>query len=337
MPDPKKITRYFKVFALIVMVMLIGATCSQESAENTEETRSELIQPNKWWESLPRPVYDGLEKVDTSQIWYEVYRLTEDTYAIYEPYQFEEAICYLAVGEEGGIVIDTGTGLGDLKAVITELTTFPVTVVNTHTHWDHVGANSQFDDIACYNHPECIKKLTDGVSNRKLHPSLAGDSVWKPLPKHIDPETWSIPPVQPSYVFEDGHIFDLGNRRLEVIYTPGHSPGSVCLLDSKNRILFTGDTFFPGPLYAHPEDVNISDYIASIQKMETRLPEYDHVCAGHNDPWVESEVIRRVSKAFTEVMNGGGSYKEDRGLRRYRFAGFDILIRSDQIAHYQKK
>jgi glyoxylase-like metal-dependent hydrolase (beta-lactamase superfamily II) len=124
---------------------------------------------------------------------------------------------------------------------------------------------------------------------------------------------------------------------LQVVYTPGHSPGSVCLLDRKNRILFTGDTFFPGPLYAHPADVNIEDYIDSIKKMESLLGEYDYVCSGHNDPWVKSEVIARVSKAFSEIMNGKGEYAEDKELRRYHFEGFDILIRSDQIIKYGKK
>jgi glyoxylase-like metal-dependent hydrolase (beta-lactamase superfamily II) len=317
-----------------IVMMSMSMTCSKEPEEVAEETRSELIQPSKWWESLPRPVYKSLEKVESRQKWYEVYKLTEDTYAIYEPFQFEEAISYLAVGNVKAVVIDTGTGIGDLKELVGELTDLPVSVINTHTHWDHVGANSQFDEIACYDHPECVGKLTRGFSNEKLRPSLTGDSIWRPLPENIDPQTWSIPPVHPTNTFENGHIFDIGGRTLEVVYTPGHSPGSVCLLDKKNRILFTGDTFFPGPLYAHPEDVNIEDYIASIKKMEALLGEYDHVCAGHNDPWVNSEVIVRVSKAFSDIMNGKGAYKEDKGLRRYRFDGFDILIRADQITKY---
>lgn len=329
--------RTFKSLQIIglsfVMIFQIFA-CTQESEQATEETRSNLVQPSKWWESLPRPIYSTLEKVKTSQGWFEVYKLTEDTYAVYEPFQFEEAISYLAIGNTRCALIDTGTGLGDLKALVEELTDLPVFVLNTHTHWDHVGANSQFDNIACYNHPECIGKLTDGFSNKKLLPSLVGDSIWKELPEAIDPDSWSIPSVNPTTVFEDGSVFDLGGRTLEVLYTPGHSPGSVCLLDRKNRLLFTGDTFFPGPLYAHPEDVNIADYVASIKKMESLLEEYDYVCSGHNDPWVKSEVIQHVSEAFTEILNGGGRYEEDRGLRRYFFKGFDILIRTDQITQF---
>lgn len=336
MNGPTQTVKYVLIVVISFVPIFISTACSQDSKQITEETRSELVQPSKWWESLPRPIFDSLEKVETSQKWFEVYRLTEDTYAIYEPYQFEEAISYLAIGSERSVVIDTGTGLGNLKKLVCDLTDLPVSVINTHTHWDHVGANSQFNEIACYNHPECTGKLTQGVSNEKLHPSITGDSIWKPLPENIDPKSWSIPSVHPTRVFEDGHIFELGGRTLEVLYTPGHSPGSICLLDKNNRILFTGDTFFPGPLYAHPEDVNIEDYIASIQKMESLLGEYDYVCSGHNDPWVNSEVIHRVSEAFADIMSGGGEYEEDKGLRRYYFEGFDILIRSGQISHYQE-
>jgi glyoxylase-like metal-dependent hydrolase (beta-lactamase superfamily II) len=339
MNGPEHTAKHMMIVIMIFGLLIISWACAQEKVKEhlTEDERSELVQPSKWWEILPRPVYDSLEKVETNQKWFEVYKLTEDTFAIYESFQFEEAISYLAIGTKKAVVIDTGTGLGDLKALVGELTDLPVSVINTHTHWDHVGANSQFGEIFCYNHPECIGKLTIGVSNKRLRPSITGDSIWKPLPKHIDTNTWEIPPVHPTFVFEDGHVFDLGGRTLEVIYTPGHSPGSVCLLDKKNRILFTGDTFFPGPLYAHPEDVNIEDYIASIQKMEAHLAEYDLVCSGHNDPCVKSEVIERVSKAFADIMSGKGAYKEDRGLRRYQFVGFDILIRTDQITQYQAR
>ena len=170
-----------------------------------------------------------------------------------------------------------------------------------------------------------------GKSNESLRASITGDSVWKPLPQDVDPMTWMIPSVEPTALLKDGDSIDLGERTLEVIHTPGHSPDSICLLDKKNRILFTGDTFFPGPLYAHPQDVNIDDYMTSITKLKNRLDEYDYLCSGHNDPWVKSEVISRVDEAFKEIMAGGGTYKEDNGIRRYFYDGFDILIRTDQM------
>jgi len=300
--------------------------------EKQQETQtSEIIQPQKWWTKLPRPIYASLEKIQTSQDWYEVYKLTVGTYAIYEPFQFEEAISYLVLGKERSVVIDTGTGIGDLREVIEELTDLPVSVVNTHTHWDHIGNNHQFEEIACHNHPACVDKLLNGVSHSRLQSSIQGDSIWKPLPQNFDADTWEIPSVQPSTLLADGDVIDLGERTLEVIYTPGHSPGSICLLDKINRLLFTGDTFFPGPLYAFSEDVDIAEYRTSIDKLKSRMDEYDYLCSGHNDPWVRSDVIPRVDEAFQKILAGEGNYKQDGDIRRYSFEGFDILIRTDMI------
>jgi len=318
-------------FILVLPAFLAFVRCSVEKKQDVEEKRSELIQPAKWWEKLPRPIYAKLEKVETSQKWFEVYRLLDNTFAVYEPFQFEEAISYLVIGKDKAVVIDTGTGIGNLKQAVSELTHMPVSVVNTHGHWDHIGNNYQFEEIACFNDAYCIDRLRARVENSSLQSSVTGDSIWKPLPEGFDAASWEIPPVEPTTLLDEGALIDLGDQTLEVIHTPGHSPGSICLLDKKNRILFTGDTFFPGPLYAYPDDVNIEAYIASIEKMKSRLDEYDYLCAGHNDPWVKSEVISRVSAAFQEIMAGKGEYKEDKGIRRYYYDGFDILIRADMI------
>lgn len=333
MPGLKKIflVCFLLPFLLTVLLGIFLVSCSNQDDSETEEQRSELIQPAKWWEKLPRPVYATLEKITTSQDWYEIYKLTENTLAIYEPFHFEEAISYLVWGKERAALIDTGTGIGNLKQAVEELTSLPVFVLNTHTHWDHIGDNFQFSEILCFNDSDCIEKLQIGVKNERLKESLKGDSLWKPLPEGFDPETWVIPPVEPTTLVEDKDIIDLGGRTLEVIHTPGHSPGSICLLDRENRILFTGDVFFPGPLYAYSEDVHIEDYIASIDKLKNRLVEYDYLCSGHNDPWVKSEVIPRVADAFQTILAGKGEYKEDGAIRRYIFQGFDILISSDMV------
>jgi len=225
---------------IMAVASLALVQCTPKSEPPSSSQRSELIQPTKWWEKLPRPVYANLEKIEISQAWFEVYKLTSDTYAIYEPYQFEEALSYLVLGEERAVVIDTGTGIGNLKQTIKELTDLPVSVVNTHTHWDHIGSNYQFEEVVCFNNPECIEKMRIGKDNESLQGSITGDSVWKPLPEDFNPTSWTIPSVEPTELLEDGDFIDLGKRTLEVIHTPGHSPGSICFLDKKHRILFTG-------------------------------------------------------------------------------------------------
>jgi glyoxylase-like metal-dependent hydrolase (beta-lactamase superfamily II) len=320
----------FYLIVSFISLCLISCSTKEEQAVK-EEGRSTLIQPVMWWESLPRPVYATLEEIKTSQSWYEVYKLTEGSYALYEPFQFDESISYLLIGKGKAVVIDTGTGLGDMKSLIQEITLMPVSIINTHSHWDHIGANHQFDEVACFDDPTCVTTLKNGVPNSRLKTSITGDSIWKSLPEGIDPNEWDIPPVQPAELLHEGDVIQLGERDLEVIHTPGHSPDSICLLDSKNRILFTGDLFFPGPLYAFGEDVVLDDYTASIDKILNRIDEFDYLCSGHNDPWIKSEVLFKVKQAFQDIFDGKGNYMEDQGVRRYYFEGFDILIRADMI------
>jgi len=316
-----KLFSYFLIFFGLILL-----SCSSK-----EEKESNLVQPENWWNVHPRPVYATLEKVGTYQEWFDVYKLTEGTFAIYEPNQFEEAISYLVIGKERGILIDTGTGIGDIKKVVEELTNLPVSVVLTHEHYDHVASAYRYDEIAMFNNEDGITVLAEGRSNASLQKYVTEDYLWKPLPEGFAPKTWTIPSMKPTKLYNDGDIIDLGNRKLEVIYTPGHSPGSMCLLDLKHRFLITGDHFFSGPLYAHAPDVNIKDYIKSNKKLSERIDEFDYICGGHNDPWVKSDVIPKIDTAFETIMAGDGKFSEDNGLRRYYYDGFDVLIRTDQI------
>lgn len=312
-------------FCITVLFCGLFFSCSPEIE------KTDLVKPDKWWSVHPRPVYKTLEKVGTFQEWFDVYKLLEGTYAVYEPNQFEEAISYLVVGEACAVLIDTGTGIGDIKKVVSELTDLPVTVILTHEHYDHVAGAYRFDEVIMYDNTDALEVVKAGRDNASLKHYLEGDYLWKPLPQGFNPESWTIPPLEPTSLMKEGDVFDLGGRALEAIYTPGHSPGQMCLLDRKNRLLFTGDHFFPGPLYAHAPDVNLNDYIASNEKLCVRIDEFDFLCSGHNDPWVKSEVLIRVGKAFENIMQGRGKFTENEGLRRYNFKGFDILIKTDSI------
>ena len=311
--------------ALVAMSLLTA--CGVEEHRST----SNVVQPEKWWGTLPRPSYAALELVGTHGDWFEVYRLTEDTFAIYEPYQFQEAISYLVLGTDRAALVDTGNGIGDIKSVVSELTTLPVLVLLTHEHPDHFGGASAFDDVAILDEPSAIERIEAGVPNDRARGSVTGDQVWKPLPAGVNPETFHVPGVVPTRRLTDGEIVDLGERTLEVIATPGHSKGSVCYLDREERLLFTGDHFYPGPLYAFGSGVDLETYLASNDRLASRVGEYDHVLSGHNEPWVAAAVIPRVSEAFRAILAGGGDYAEDEARRRYRFEGFDVIVRKDQL------
>src|SRR5438477_10263996 len=101
----------------------------------------------EWCRPLPRPEYNSLERVPTSDTWFEIYKVAPAVFAIYEPHQSEETISYLIVGERQALLFDTGMGIGDIRKVTAELTRLPVIVLNSPTHNDHVGDNWRFDTI----------------------------------------------------------------------------------------------------------------------------------------------------------------------------------------------
>ena len=166
-------------FLALPLVALFG--CS-----GAEQGNPELVQPPEWWRVHPRPIYSSLEKVGTYQEWFDVYRLAEGTYAIYEPNQFEEAISYLVLGTDRGVLIDAGTGIGDIRAVVEELTDLPVASLLTHEHYDHVGGAYRFDEIIASGNPAGLARLEAGRSNESLQQYITEEYLWKPLPDGFD-------------------------------------------------------------------------------------------------------------------------------------------------------
>lgn len=326
-----------KLKAPALAVVLTLHACAQKPEAPASLETSPLVQPEKWWQALPRPGYASLEKVGVFDDWFEVYELGEGTYAIYEPYQFQEALSYLVLGSERAALIDSGNGIGRIEKAVEALTKLPVIVLLTHEHFDHYGGSHAFQEVAAFDDPRAIASVTGGVSNERARTFIEGDQVWHELPEGVDAETFAVLGVQPRRLLHDGERIDLGGRVLEVIATPGHSPGSVSYLDSGNRLLFTGDHFYPGPLYAFGDDVDLDAYVASNDRLVGRIAEYDYVLSGHNEPWVEAAVLPRVSAAFRTIAAGGGEFEEQDELRRYRFEGFDIIVRAPQETNPEKE
>ena len=80
--------------------------------------------------------------------WFKVYKLPCDIFAIFEPYHFQEVISYLILGCEKALLLDTGMGLGgNIRLLVEQLTKLPITVVNTHSHFDHTGGNGWWPKV----------------------------------------------------------------------------------------------------------------------------------------------------------------------------------------------
>ena len=124
----------------------------------------------------------------------------------------------------------------------------------------------------------------------------------------VDFSDYHIPPSVPRAV-EDGHTIDLGGRLIHVLHTPGHSPDSIMLLDRENKMLFTGDSYYPGHLYAHFEgafygDSDLEAYADSMEKIAALADALDSIHPSHNDPVDDPQVLKKLAGALRQLADG---------------------------------
>ncbi len=279
------------------------------------------------------------QKIGIFQSWFEVYKVSEETFAICEPGHWEGVISYLIEGQSKAVLLDTGMGIGDIKKVVEHVTSLKVLVVNSHTHFDHVGDNHQFDEIAVFNDKTETKRLENGTTIDELKGEMRREFLLRPLPKGFDPKSYKILPSKPTHLLKHEETIDLGERVLQVLHTPGHSPGSICLLDTKSRELFTGDTFYLSSLLAHFPESDFLAYSRTAHYLASLAPSISVLRPAHDDsrrqPFAEGEYLNRLAKAFHSIKTGETTFSPGvcpytgARIRDHKFEGFSIWVRED--------
>jgi glyoxylase-like metal-dependent hydrolase (beta-lactamase superfamily II) len=259
-------------------------------------------QVPQWCRALPRPEYKNLAPIQVSDSWFEVYRVAPGVFAIYEPHQSEEVISYLILGKSRALLFDTGMGISDIKKLTGELTSLPVVVLNSHTHDDHVGGNWQFGDIYGMN-TEFTRKNAKG-SREDAQAEIAPGEICGQLPAGFDRKAYATRPWTIKTYIHDGDRIDLGERSLEVIATPGHTPDALSLLDRSNGLLFTGDTYYPAPIWLFRPETDLAAYENSVRKLVSLAPQIKLVLGAHNIPVASPSVLPRLLAAFEDVRAG---------------------------------
>ena len=285
---------------------------------------SALAEKPEWCRALPRPTYATLERVKIADPWFEVYRIRPGVFAIYEPHQYEEVISYLVVGSRKALLFDTGMGISNIRKVVEGLTTLPVSVLNSHTHNDHIGDNWRFKDV--YGMDTDFTRANAKGSREDAQAELAPDQLCGDLPAGFNAREYSTKPFHISHWLHDGDKIELGSRTLQVIATPGHTPDAIALLDEKNGLLFTGDTFYPGPIFLYRPETDLDAYVASVKKLAALTPRLQLLLPAHNVPVAEPSYLPRVVVAIEQVRSGKVKSAPRDGKQEYSFPGFSFLL-----------
>jgi glyoxylase-like metal-dependent hydrolase (beta-lactamase superfamily II) len=280
-----------------------------------------------WCRALPRPEYKTLERVPVRDAWFEVYKPAPGVFAIYEPHQAEETIGYLILGQKRALLFDTGMGISDIKKVTTELTTLPVVVLNSHTHDDHVGGNWEFDTV--YGMDTDFTRTNAKGSREDAQAEITPDQICGSLPKGFDTKAYVTRPWKITATMHHGERFDLGGRTIEVIATPGHTPDAISLIDRAHGLLFTGDTYYPAPIWLFRPETDLDAYAASIRRLAALAPQIKLVLGAHNIPVAQPAVLAQLVAAFDLVRAGKITASPDSpGKVVYKVGGISFLMRT---------
>jgi len=257
---------------------------------------------------------------------YNITPLDARTWVIEEKTPASQSLCYLLCGEDAALLVDTGMPFGNIKKVANKLTDLPVTAVNTHAHVDHIGSNFRFDDI-CY-HEDDREMFALHTDPAYIGGELAGYALPQKAAKPFAPfiKLLLTPKDAGNYRYvRDGHVFHLGGRDVEVVHTPGHTPGCICLLDREARMLFTGDSLCEWGILLDLKGCCAPEtYLASVRRVKELSPAFDRILPGHHGWPVDKSYTDEFEACAAGILDGSAETVRD-GKRKFAKYGKVVI------------
>ncbi|MEM7170895.1 MAG: MBL fold metallo-hydrolase [Pseudomonadota bacterium] len=200
--------------------------------------------------------------------WYRVTKVSDDVTLIDEPFikAFYRCNIWHVRGRDRDLLVDSGMGVVSLRAHVPLVTEKDCWALASHTHFDHIGCHHEFGHRLV--HPAEATLMEAPTRSNTLADPYVTDDIFTGLPP--DPyrsDSYQVPPARATRLVEDGDGLDLGNRRFEVIHTPGHSPGGIALWEAASGTLFSGDIVYDGPLIEDVYHSDPADYLASMKRL----------------------------------------------------------------------
>lgn len=294
-----------------------------------------------WCSQELRSGLSDYNEVKTSQSWFRVFAVGEGVYAIAEPYNYQEVISYLIVGSKGAVLFDSGMGMGRISDVVKELTSLPLTVLNSHSHYDHIGGNNEFNVVLAVDTPYTRHYAVHGWPHEAVRQEVTPTSFCAERLQGFDTASYAVKPYNDKIrgLLKDQEVLHLGNRLLEVIRVPGHTPDGIALLDRANGYLWTGDMFYEATIWLFFDGTDLDAYEASIARFAELAPSLNRVFPAHNTPVAEPERLIELQKAFASVRSGeakgaeqsASNHPDDKKAVKFEFEHFSFLIRKDAL------
>lgn len=201
-------------------------------------------------------------------MYYSITEIDKNIYHIWEP---AGVACTLIVGSTEALLIDTGYGFSDLKAVIDGLTDVPYRIMNTHGHVDHAGGNYLFHQPIFMNMADLeVYEYYQRIQKPMIIDKFLKDVTKKPLPWPEGFDYTSYKRYQPCHFLplSDKMKIDLGDRTLEIIFLPGHTVGSVMVFDWSSGLLFSGDNISDSLWIQFPQSEDLRKYRKNLDMLD---------------------------------------------------------------------
>ena len=209
-------------------------------------------------------------------MWFEIVDMGHDVWRIEELYinRRERGLIYFVRGRDHDLLIDGGYGLVPLRPNLPLIDHDRTVFVATHTHFDHIGGAWEFPER--WVHPlEADVLAAPTQENTLIRPygiEIAGEGLFDRVPPAwTTAEDYHIKPAPATGLLQDGDVIDLGNRRFEVLHTPGHTAGSISLWEETTGVLFSSDVLYNGRLLDELKESNIPDLLRSHERL-AQLP-----------------------------------------------------------------
>jgi glyoxylase-like metal-dependent hydrolase (beta-lactamase superfamily II) len=264
---------------------------------------------------------DDAPQLPVAADWFSLTWVTARTAVITEPHIDEllQANLWYLRGRERDLLVDTGNGVAPLTPYLARLARSSrpreVVCLCTHAHVDHIGGFHEFDrrllhpaeagaavriggltPLVSATWPEALR--VDFADSGFVLPDILVDAVPS---VGFDPEAFRIVPAAPTHDVRGGDEMDLGDRGLTVVDLPGHTPGSVGLVDHEERALLSGDAIYDGGLIDTLPESDVDAYLATMERL--RQLDVDVVYPGHGSPF-DRATLKRLAEQYLRSRGG---------------------------------